>query len=189
MSARKVLPPERALVPRGLYFTALSRAIEWQRGALAAHDPLYGRGPSCCAPGSRCDAYQRAAADLARFEEAKEALYAGGRPARRAKPETPPAPEARREDMPAAPSVFRCAECGNGTRLRAWAHVNIHGDLGPTGISNGPTTRTTRSGPSWPRTPEATARRRLPASTGWPPLVWPTGSRPAAPRRDPPLAW
>jgi hypothetical protein len=30
--------------------------------------------------------------------------------------------------------VFRCAECGDGTRLRAWAHVNIHGDVGPDGL-------------------------------------------------------
>ncbi len=31
------------------------------------------------------------------------------------------------------PSVFRCTECGHGGSLRAWAHVNIHGDLGPDG--------------------------------------------------------
>jgi hypothetical protein len=29
--------------------------------------------------------------------------------------------------------VFRCTECGHGDGLRAWAHVNIHGDLGPDG--------------------------------------------------------
>jgi hypothetical protein len=29
--------------------------------------------------------------------------------------------------------VFRCAERGDGTRLRAWAHVNIHGDVGSDG--------------------------------------------------------
>jgi len=31
------------------------------------------------------------------------------------------------------PSVFRCTECGHGGSLRAWAHVNIHGDVGPDG--------------------------------------------------------
>jgi hypothetical protein len=31
------------------------------------------------------------------------------------------------------PSVFRCTECGHGGHLRAWAHVNIHGDLAPDG--------------------------------------------------------
>jgi hypothetical protein len=31
------------------------------------------------------------------------------------------------------PSVFRCTECGHGRSLRAWAHVNIHGDLAPDG--------------------------------------------------------
>lgn len=31
------------------------------------------------------------------------------------------------------PSVFRCAECGHGQNLRAWATVNIHGDLAPDG--------------------------------------------------------
>lgn len=30
-------------------------------------------------------------------------------------------------------SIFRCAECGNGSHLRGWAHVNIHGDVGPDG--------------------------------------------------------
>ena len=30
-----------------------------------------------------------------------------------------------------APSVFRCGQCGDGTRLRGWAHVNIHGAIGP----------------------------------------------------------
>jgi hypothetical protein len=29
--------------------------------------------------------------------------------------------------------VFRCTECGHGGSLRAWAHVNIHGGLGPDG--------------------------------------------------------
>ena len=41
----------------------------------------------------------------------------------------PPAPPA---DAP-EPSVFRCAECGHGGNLRAWAQVNIHGDLAPDG--------------------------------------------------------
>jgi hypothetical protein len=31
------------------------------------------------------------------------------------------------------PSVFRCTGCGRGGNLRAWAHVNIHGDVGPDG--------------------------------------------------------
>ncbi len=29
--------------------------------------------------------------------------------------------------------MFRCTECGHGAGLRAWAQVNIHGDLGPDG--------------------------------------------------------
>jgi hypothetical protein len=44
---------------------------------------------------------------------------------------TVPAP-APPSDAP-GPSVFRCTECGPGDSLRAWAHVNIHGDLGPDG--------------------------------------------------------
>jgi hypothetical protein len=53
----------------------------------------------------------------------------------------PPATQNRsRSSRPAAEStspaasVFRCARCGDGTRLRAWAHVNIHGDVGPDGL-------------------------------------------------------
>jgi hypothetical protein len=30
--------------------------------------------------------------------------------------------------------VYRCTECGHGQSLRAWARVNIHGDVGPDGL-------------------------------------------------------
>lgn len=42
----------------------------------------------------------------------------------------PPAPPA----ATTGPSLFRCSECGHGGSLRAWAHVNIHGDIGPDGL-------------------------------------------------------
>lgn len=32
------------------------------------------------------------------------------------------------------PSIFRCAECGDGTRLRGWARVNAHGPVGASGV-------------------------------------------------------
>ena len=37
---------------------------------------------------------------------------------------------------PATPaaSVYRCAECGDGTRLRAWTHVVAHGPVNATGV-------------------------------------------------------
>jgi hypothetical protein len=47
-----------------------------------------------------------------------------------AEPAVPkPAPQAAAP----GPSVFRCTECGHGRNLRAWAQVNIHGDLAPDG--------------------------------------------------------
>ncbi len=64
-------------------------------------------------PGGRC----RRAACIA--------LFATARPAGPV-----PAPPAAAP----GPSVFRCTECGHGGSLRAWAHVNIHGDLGPDGL-------------------------------------------------------
>jgi hypothetical protein len=34
---------------------------------------------------------------------------------------------------PAEPSVYRCADCGHGRRLSAWAHANLYGPLGADG--------------------------------------------------------
>ncbi len=134
MSTRKaILPPAQVRVSRSLYFAALLGAIERERSILATHDPLYGSARSCCAPGSRCGAYKRSAALLARFERAEEALYGGRRDSGGAEPETAPVPEVSRADATAAPSVFRCAECGDGTRLRAWVHLNAHGPVGADG--------------------------------------------------------
>jgi hypothetical protein len=36
-------------------------------------------------------------------------------------------------EAPAPPSVFRCAECGDGARLRAWVHLNAYGPVGAAG--------------------------------------------------------
>jgi hypothetical protein len=44
----------------------------------------------------------------------------------------PTAPDPKPATTP-EPGVFRCTECGHGGRLRAWAQVNIHGDLTPDG--------------------------------------------------------
>lgn len=127
------MPSARARVSRSLYFAALHDAIEWERSTLATHDSLYGSVQSCCAPGSRCGAYKQAAALLARFERAKEALYGGGRGTSGPEPEPLPAAEASQADPVNAPSVFRCAECGDGTGLRAWVHLNAHGPVGADG--------------------------------------------------------
>lgn len=34
-------------------------------------------------------------------------------------------------------SIFRCAECGDGTRLRAWTHVMAHGPVNAEGVIGG----------------------------------------------------
>jgi hypothetical protein len=44
-----------------------------------------------------------------------------------------PVPEPAPPSAAPVPSVFRCTECGHGRNLRAWAQVNIHGDLAPDG--------------------------------------------------------
>jgi hypothetical protein len=42
-------------------------------------------------------------------------------------------PAERAEEAP-NPSIFRCAECGDGARLRGWVHVSAHGPVGADGV-------------------------------------------------------
>jgi len=122
-------------VSRSLHWAALFDAIEWQRSVLAFHDQGYGSAQPCCAPGNRCDAYQHSARLLARYERSKAALFAVLPGRKRAGDDEEPEaaqPAAERSGPPA--SVFRCAKCGDGSRLRGWAHVNVHGDVGPDGL-------------------------------------------------------
>jgi hypothetical protein len=35
--------------------------------------------------------------------------------------------------QPAEPTVYRCADCGDGKRLFAWAHANVYGPVGSDG--------------------------------------------------------
>jgi hypothetical protein len=61
----------RVRVSRSLHWAALFDAIEWQQTVLALHDRGRGSAGPCCAPGSRCDAYQHAARRLAKVRAVK----------------------------------------------------------------------------------------------------------------------
>jgi hypothetical protein len=60
-------------VSRSLYLSALDDAIDWQASLLASqrHSPDYPGGPSCCAPGARCETYRETAVLLARYRKAR----------------------------------------------------------------------------------------------------------------------
>ncbi|MGH3237771.1 MAG: hypothetical protein ACRDOH_31845, partial [Streptosporangiaceae bacterium] len=64
----------------------------------------------------------------ARYERSKAALFGRERAGDDAGPEVVPQPAAE-GTVPAA-SAFRCAECGDGARLRAWVKLNAHGPVG-----------------------------------------------------------
>ncbi|SEU46508.1 hypothetical protein [Nonomuraea wenchangensis] len=44
------------------------------------------------------------------------------------------APQATEDGTAPATSVYRCAECGDGTRLTAWTHVVAHGPVSADGV-------------------------------------------------------
>ncbi|MEV4079717.1 hypothetical protein AB0J43_05430 [Nonomuraea fuscirosea] len=50
----------------------------------------------------------------------------------RQQPETPP--PATEDGTAPAESVYRCAECGDGTHLHAWTHVVAHGPVSAEGV-------------------------------------------------------
>jgi hypothetical protein len=125
----------RVRVSRSLHWAALFDAIERQRSVLAAHDWGHGSAPPCCAPGSRCGAYQQSARRLARYERSKAALLTGlfGRERAGEDAEPEAASQSAAESTAPAASVFRCAQCGDGTQLRGWVHLNAHGPVGADG--------------------------------------------------------
>jgi hypothetical protein len=69
---------ESIRVDKALYRSALLDAIDYTESFLGGHEPDFRGGPSCCKPGARCDGYKQAAALLARYRKALDAV--GGPP-------------------------------------------------------------------------------------------------------------
>jgi hypothetical protein len=72
---------DQVRVSRSLYLSALDDAIDWQASLLASqrHSPEYPGGPSCCAPGARCETYRETAGLLARYRKARAAVTRVGK--------------------------------------------------------------------------------------------------------------